>query len=122
MVATELNRLPSFKNRFLNIYFLARLIEDYVRAADDSESYRTVTYSPCPNCRCTSREAGDGWAVLVHERLGELEDERVLGIERNIHLASQNEILLRIDRRNSAGRSSAYHPQQKGTCGVKVTY
>jgi hypothetical protein len=41
-------------------------------------------------------EASGGWPVLVHKRLGELEDKRVPGIQGNIHLASENEILLRV--------------------------
>ena len=41
-------------------------------------------------------KAGQGWAVLVDQCLVELEDERVPGIKRNIYLAAQTEILLRI--------------------------
>ena len=41
-------------------------------------------------------EADKGRTILMHERLGELEDQRVLGVNIYIHLTAQDEVPLRI--------------------------
>src|SRR5215472_14027619 len=41
-------------------------------------------------------EAGVGGAIAMHQCRGKLEDERVLGIEGEIHFAPNDDILLRV--------------------------
>ena len=52
-------------------------------------------------------EADNSRTIVMHERLGEFEDQRVPGIKGNIHFTAQNEILLCIVLRDPVKSGSA---------------
>ena len=75
---------------------LGKLVQIHLLKLWFRRSIAWLSVALAPTVRVLHGETGEGRSILMYQRFGKLENKRVSRIQRNIHLAAQREVPLRI--------------------------